>query len=356
MPPSARRIIASDDEDEEEGISNSRPKPKGLRGRVPAAIQRLIIQDSDEDEEDGHHGSQEDTAQRYLDIEAEDSDEVSSDGFDSANDSAGSLDDFIADDDASVEHSELSDPEIEESYEAGAVSEPEESDDEPARPRPRISQVYKYDDPNDSLGSLREMLVADSDSNQSSASFVPSSSSRTSVKPVMRQTYEKTMAEVIEILDSSDEEDEVASGPSDVALERGAVLAEDGESEDDDDDGGILHFSPPPRPIKLPDIGALTVHDTDDEAPEPKSKQIQINAPPPKPKASRAVVKAQSSTSMSDMSKKEWETYRVKVAQELFDELDRDVFDRKLGAAGAGATLEWSAHLRTSAGNANRKR
>lgn len=103
------------------------------------------------------------------------------------------------------------------------------------------------------------------------------------------------------------------------------------DPDDDDDDGHLIHFSPPPRKLALPDLSALTLED---------------ESPPPSP-ARRSIPK-----SSSKRDRKDWEQDRVRIAQDVFDDLDKRVFERKLGRHGAGATIEWSKRLLTTAGTA----
>jgi hypothetical protein len=51
-----------------------------------------------------------------------------------------------------------------------------------------------------------------------------------------------------------------------------------------------------------------------------------------------------------------WATERVRIAQEVFDDLDKRVFDGQLGPNGAGAKIIWNKRLLTTAGTAQRKR
>ena len=51
-----------------------------------------------------------------------------------------------------------------------------------------------------------------------------------------------------------------------------------------------------------------------------------------------------------------WALERVRIAQEVFDDLDKRVFDSRLGDKGAGATIVWNKRLLTTAGTAHRKK
>ena len=51
-----------------------------------------------------------------------------------------------------------------------------------------------------------------------------------------------------------------------------------------------------------------------------------------------------------------WAIERVRIAQDIFDDLDKRVFDGQLGPNGAGAKIIWNKRLLTTAGTAQRKR
>ncbi|KAK4685919.1 hypothetical protein P7C73_g4216, partial [Tremellales sp. Uapishka_1] len=108
--------------------------------------------------------------------------------------------------------------------------------------------------------------------------------------------------------------------------------------DDDEDDDYILHFSPPPKPsLTLPDFRSLCLDDT----------------PPPTPTGVRGTTRT---PARPQKTKKQLEAERGGIAQDIFDELDRKVFDSKLGVQGAGAAIEWSSRLLTTAGTATESR
>jgi hypothetical protein len=51
-----------------------------------------------------------------------------------------------------------------------------------------------------------------------------------------------------------------------------------------------------------------------------------------------------------------WAIERVRIAQEVFDDLDNRVFESHLGPSGAGAKVIWNKRLLTTAGTAQRKK
>lgn len=128
-------------------------------------------------------------------------------------------------------------------------------------------------------------------------------------------------------------------------------------TETEHEDDHLLHFSPPPRLLNLPDLGTLILDsDSDsDSAPQDDDDDVNEIIPLPQPKTPRRTAKPPPKTKTP--SKKAWASERIAIAQGIFDELDRDVFDHKLGKSegGAGATLEWNNRLLTTAGTANSK-
>lgn len=73
--------------------------------------------------------------------------------------------------------------------------------------------------------------------------------------------------------------------------------------------------------------------------------KLTIATPSTKAKKGKKVAKAP-----------KWAEERVRIAQEVFDDLDRRVFDNQLGVRGAGAKIIWNKRLLTTAGTAQRKR
>ncbi|KAL7422332.1 hypothetical protein Q5752_002978 [Cryptotrichosporon argae] len=123
-----------------------------------------------------------------------------------------------------------------------------------------------------------------------------------------------------------------------------AVVYELDSSDDDTDDDGILRYSPPRRPVALPDLSALTL-DTDADSPAPTRPCARPARRQPSPASAKTA-----------KTRKAWEADRARIANALFAELDEKVFERKLGKLGAGAHIEWSKRLLTTAGTATRSR
>jgi hypothetical protein len=133
--------------------------------------------------------------------------------------------------------------------------------------------------------------------------------------------------------------------------ESGRVVHSDGaELEGSDDE--VLHFSPPPKLLKLPDLGVLSLVDSDDDDHTPPILDT-LRTPGKTKVGTRSATAPKGRTP----SKKAWATERTVIAQAIFDELDRKVFGKRLGRGegGAGAVLEWNNRLLTTAGTAHSK-
>lgn len=184
-------------------------------------------------------------------------------------------------------------------------------------PDPTTEASYDVDN-EESMGSLRDFIV-DSDCEEEIADG----------------------EDIIEIISSDEEEEsqDIDCG-DDLPVDSQGIpiidLVSDSDECDEEDsplpiDGDTLHFLPPPPPVALPDMGRLSL--------EPPSKPARAPLTP-----SRTVRKA-------PMTAREWATRREQYAQKLFNELDSRVFGSKLSSC--GATIEWGARLRTTAGQAH---
>lgn len=167
----------------------------------------------------------------------------------------------------------------------------------------------------DSLGSLADFIVdddvvefaTDSEEDETDDSLrKPEARRRTKRSPV--RSRQAVLSNVIEILDSSEEDG------SDVDVEGGQ---------------DIIRYTAPPRPkVRLPDLSDLTIDDSPPRL-----------APLP-----------------TKTSGRNWADERDRIAQRLFSELDKKVFDMRLGLEGARATIEWNNRLLKTAGQAHKKR
>ena len=173
------------------------------------------------------------------------------------------------------------------------------------------------EDADESLGSLVDFIVDDdvieyetySEGERTSDSLSePERPRRARRSPVRsRQTV---LRNVIEILDTSDE-----------------------DNSDVDEGQDILRYTPPPRrTVPIPDLSVLGIDDS------PPRSRLPALTP------SRKVLG------------KDWTNERERIAQRLFLELDKKVFEMRLGPEGANAVIEWNNRLLKTAGQAHRKR
>ena len=196
----------------------------------------------------------------------------------------------------------------------------DESEDERTRRRPNTS-------------TRRRRIIRDPDSE----SEAESSQSRAKV------------AELVDLSSDGDEEDEgEGKGPvhgydivkhydesygslGDFIVDDHTSEEEDG-SEEEEEDNHMLRYSPPPRPaLRLPDFRSLSL----DDSPSPALT----------PARSKNVVG-------SKMCRRQWEGERERIAQGIFAELNKKVFEGKL----EGTKIEWSKRLLTTAGTATSSR
>ena len=131
---------------------------------------------------------------------------------------------------------------------------------------------------------------------------------------------------------SSDREDgrvQAPAVPSKPTIPEDVITISDDESglEVDGLDDYLLQYSPSPDrpPVELP------------------------HSPPSVKKSTKTAAKVKGVRA----NKKAWSVERVRIAQELFDELDADVFKGRLKVA--GARVEWNTRLLTTAGTATDK-
>lgn len=173
------------------------------------------------------------------------------------------------------------------------------------------------------MGSLKDFIVPD----DYESSVASDSEEVSEDEPVARKGRKRGAKErEMEAVHSDEDSDPVAIEP----------------------DEHLLHFSPPTRLLTLPDLGGITLEDSESDA--------ERRATPTTPRRPTKVTGAPTPrTQAKTPSKKAWASERIVIAQAVFDELDRKVFDRKLGKAGAGAVLEWNNRLLTTAGTANSK-
>jgi hypothetical protein len=168
-----------------------------------------------------------------------------------------------------------------------------------------------------SLGSLRDFIVDESDDSEGGQS-------------------------VAGLVEEEDEEDEAvmsddctSSGSSAEVVRRPIIVV---DSDDDDDDQGILHHTPPRRPVALPDFSRLTI----DEYPVDSDSDSSSSARP----VSRPTKSLK--TPKTRKVEKDCKIERERIASLIFRDLNKRVFDGKLG----DCTIEWNKRLLTTAGQA----
>ncbi|KAK8854558.1 hypothetical protein IAR55_003297 [Kwoniella newhampshirensis] len=170
--------------------------------------------------------------------------------------------------------------------------------------------IYYYGD-DDSYGSLRDFIVDDDEED-----------------------------ECLEVGSSGAESDgfEIVDAPPSRKTQRR-------EKRDDSrfDDQAILHYSPPTkRPLILPELNRLVIASSDSEADTEPALTTRRDK---KDKSAKR-----------GLSKREWAMERERIASEIFDDLDKRVFEEMLGAGGVNARVEWNNRLLTTAGVARSKR
>lgn len=185
-----------------------------------------------------------------------------------------------------------------------------------------------YYGPDDSYGSLRDFIVDDS----GCENYVEAPNTE----------EEESEVEIWEPIKTT-------KGIKAVEMEKVDTQSqEEGQGERDwgsDSDAGILRYSPPRRPLQLPPLETLTLAVNCDSEPE-QDESI----------SKKVTEKSKTSKLKGGPSKKEWALQRVRVANEIFDDLDRRVFESKLGERGAKTRLDWNNRLLTTAGMARSKR
>ena len=200
----------------------------------------------------------------------------------------------------------------------------EEADSEPEEGERDYDLDKHYDT---SLGSLRDFIVDDSDESGSEARSVKleDDEAEEEEEAVMSEGY-------------------ISSGSSTGARQRPIVIA---DSEDEDEtDHAILHHTPTRRPVALPDFSRLTIDeypvDSDSDSDPDSPKSTRPTAKPRKPPK----------TPNTRRIEKDWKVERERIASSIFRELNKKVFEGKLG----GCAIEWNKRLLTTAGQAKSSR
>jgi hypothetical protein len=159
------------------------------------------------------------------------------------------------------------------------------------------------------------------------------------VEPIIFKPNGMTRADAISV-DSSDDNDE-----------RIAAIKRDEEDGLTDSESDIVADQIKPR-TKIGQASGLAFLDDFDES-DPEDVLLAA--------IDKLTIAAPSTVKGKGKAKKgvkapRWSEERVRIAQEVFDDLDKRVFDNQLGEKGAGAKIVWSKRLLTTAGTAHRKR
>ena len=211
-----------------------------------------------------------------------------------------------------------------------------DSDDEESELPSAYGEARGYDVTrhyDDSLGSLRDFIIDDSDDSDLDRDIRGGGAGEESIS-----RCGEGERVVVTVLDSDSESGET----NEVDEEEGSgdALGDGTEGHD-----AVLYYSPPRRLITLPDLSALTL-----DSPSPPR-------PPSTPGPSRTArtPKSQRQTPAAKRAEKQnWAIARVSIAQRIFDELDREVFEGRL--SNAGTEVVWCNRLLTTAGTASSKR
>jgi hypothetical protein len=190
----------------------------------------------------------------------------------------------------------------------------EEGDSERTSPTGAYDLERHYDT---SLGSLRDFIVSDSDVSDGEI-------------------------EPIAIFVDSDSDEGEGEGEGEEGVSKGRRSPDRTCSHDspDDDfdvtDGGVLVYSPVNKTVRLPDLSELYLGSSDEE---PGSSRRRTPARRSKPEPLQPTPRSRKTDS-------NWTKTRERIAQAMFDDLNRRVFEGKL----AEATIEWNKRLLTTAG------
>lgn len=192
------------------------------------------------------------------------------------------------------------------------------------RPRPRaflefLEKVGQSDEGDDtvgydydssaSIGSLKDFLVDDDDDVEynSDDDELPADEFDDEEEEVVSRPTAAVKAEIVHLEEWADSDEET-------------MPVDEEESEDEDEDDLLDAID------NLTLTGPTTLKKHDKKAEKPVKKSAN------------------------------WKIERVRIAQEVFDDLDKRVFEGRLGPDGAGAKIIWNKRLLTTAGTAHRKR
>lgn len=148
-------------------------------------------------------------------------------------------------------------------------------------------------------------------------------------------------------------------------LDTMAMADDDSEEEPDDSIGSLRDFIVDDDEIEYASDASEGDREYFGNGSECSDSSVEIvSRPKPITKPSRTLLDITNLTLDSPPSSPEpvvptklkpgkWAIERVRLAEEVFNDLDKRVFESKLGNRGAGAKLEWSKRLLTTAGTAS---
>lgn len=222
------------------------------------------------------------------------------------------------------------------SSEGGSESEEEEmsEESEASEDEDEYDLEKHYDD---SLGSLKDFIVDDSDSEEMEEGVID-----------MAESSDDDLDDADDLLDESPVKmtknitlDKDYSTTRDKKVDKQVV--EILESEEEEHEVDILQYTPPRRPIalELPDFTRLTLNEEDADLVEADEEVVLPTGR-----------KTRQKVSPVKRDERTWKVERERIARKIFDDLDRRVFDSKLSQA----TIEWNKRLLSTAGRAHCKR
>jgi hypothetical protein len=180
---------------------------------------------------------------------------------------------------------------------------------------------YEYDLDNESEGSLRDFLVGDDE-----IEYLSDSSGE---RDMMSEAEDSDIVEV-----KVDRSIDLSGDDSDIMVEE-----------------AVSH----PKIGKASGLAFLDEFDESDLE-EGNDEEDLLDAINDLAIAGPSVSKKDKARGKRGVKAPKWAVERVRLAQDVFDDLDKRVFEGKLGPAGAGAKIVWNKRLLTTAGTAQRKR
>lgn len=209
---------------------------------------------------------------------------------------------------------------------------------------------YQYDDnSSESLGSLRDFIVDDDDEvdYQSDDGGEHSGSNEDSYTSDVREVPRRPtiQLDLDPELDLSDANDVDCSSETDLAVDSDIEIAEH-----------EMTAHPKAKASTTPSFLDYYIDSEEDESLETTEIGDELSAAIGGLTLESNGTKSSNSRVKKPVKGPKWALERVRIAQEVFEDLDRRVFEGRLGVAGAGARIVWNKRLLTTAGTAHRKK